>query len=287
MVIFIVLFCIAIGLWKTSQIKSENFLIKTTAPISRIEINNVSNNLVFTRSDTSWLIEKPFQYRANEININEIIEKIQKTKLSHPLSSNTEIYDVFGLNESSATKVSIYSGNTQKPFIEFSVGKEGTEMDSCYLKFAGTNEVFQASGLSPYDFTKSIDEYLDRTIIAIEEQKIESIEIKGKKKSFKISKSSANWFSDNVPLNENKTLSLVNPMLNTLKKLEAEKVIQNKDLTEKLNMEFTVTIKLKEEPSLELAFYRGKDKDNYYLKTSKEKNFTFSLPEWKISAFKK
>lgn len=257
------------------------------ADISKLEIKMPAKSIELAKSEGIWRLEKPFVWKADAGAVKNFCKKLTGAVLSEPLSDNPAVYEIFELNESSAAKISVYVLLKEKPHIVFHSGKRGTEPESVYLRVEDSNNVYQASGISNYDFSKDLNEWLDKTVLSVNRENIKSISVKSTRLNFKIKQSSAVWMFENRALPWDKTASLINPMLDSLARLEADGIIPAMDFTEKTRRELKILINLSDGNTIEMEVMEGADKNLRFLKLAIEKDFIFRMFEWKLSPFRK
>ncbi|MCX7679766.1 MAG: DUF4340 domain-containing protein [Spirochaetes bacterium] len=116
-------------------------------------------------------------FPADEKLVEKMEEKMRDIVISD-VSSQTPYYERFDLTPNSAIHVVVKRGG--EVLRDVYLGKRSDKTNHTYIRVAGRNEVFKASGTFSYDFDKKIDDIRDKTIFEFKSDEIEAFEIQYK-----------------------------------------------------------------------------------------------------------
>ncbi len=131
------------------------------------------------KKEGKWLVGEE-GYPADAKIAEKMEEKIRDLVISD-ISSTAPHYERFELTSESAIHVVVKRGSEVLRDVYF--GKRSSKTNHTYIRLAGRDEVFKASGIFSYDFSKKVDDIRDKTMLDVKSDEIESLEIlyKGKK----------------------------------------------------------------------------------------------------------
>lgn len=131
------------------------------------------------KKEGKWLVGDA-GYPADAKTVEKMEEKLRDLVISD-ISSTSPHYDRFDLTSESAIHVVAKRGGEVLRDVYF--GKRSSKTNHTYIRLSGRNEVFKASGLFNYDFSKKVDDIRDKTMLEVKSDDVEFLEIlyKGKK----------------------------------------------------------------------------------------------------------
>lgn len=160
-----------------------------TKKINQISIKNKDNEILLEKIKDLWFLKTPFEYRADNREIENILDKISNSKLFGPLTDKTEIYDRFEIYPDSAPVI-ILKGDKE---ISFITGKATMDYQGTFIKFTNSKEIFEAKGIFPFDFKKKYEDFIYPKIMESDEKEINRILINYSGKEYSDSKSQEKW----------------------------------------------------------------------------------------------
>lgn len=125
------------------------------------------------KKEGRWLVGEE-GYPADAKTAEKMEEKIRDLVISD-ISSTAPHYDRFELTSESAIHVVVKRGGEVLRDVYF--GKRSSKTNHTYMRLAGRDEVFKASGIFSYDFSKKVDDIRDKTILDVKSDDIEALEL--------------------------------------------------------------------------------------------------------------
>jgi len=165
--------------------------------IKQIKIKDNSNETLLEKKDNKWYLTYPYNYRADDIEIENIINRIATSKLFGPLTRNRELYKRFEIYPETSTYIEIFSDKK----VSFVTGKATSDMSGTFIKFGDNDSIYEAKGIFPFDFKKKSDDLIYKNIMEFKENEINSISVKYNDKELMDSKSDNKWlknYSQNI-----------------------------------------------------------------------------------------
>lgn len=179
--------------------------------VQAIEITKGEEKIVFRRSQAQWVMSEPLSYPADGAALSGLLDQLSKVELSEPLTDNPKKHSLFEVEGPSAVEVRIGEA------LHFFIGKQADRYDSVYLRRAQGPEVLAALGLSRYELGKSSFSWLDKTIVSIPKEGLQSLTVRssGKTASLKFPQ----------VLSSTAAAALLKPLLDGLSPFQADQIV--------------------------------------------------------------
>lgn len=159
-----------------------------TKKINYIELKRTKNEIVLKKINSNWNMEKPYNIKASNTNVESILSKLENTELYGPLTENPEIYSKFEIYPDTSPELTLKSDSEEIILI---LGKNNNDYSGMFIKFKDKKPVYEATGILNFDINKDVYDLLDRKILDISKDEINRIEIEYKEKKYSFSKSQA------------------------------------------------------------------------------------------------
>ncbi len=230
-----------------------------TNKINQIYIKNKDNEILLEKTKDLWFLKTPYEYRADNREIENILDKISNSKLFGPLTDKKEIYDRFEIYPDSAPVITL-KGNKE---ISFITGKATMDYQGTFIKFTNSKEIFEAKGIFPFDFKKKYEDFIYPKIMESDEKELTQILINYSGKEYSDSKSQEKWV-------KSETQSIID----LLKEIRFSKIEKGEKDSQKTNLEIILKSPNGEE---KILFKNGKN----YLSYKNGYKFTIDEPNSK------
>jgi len=263
----------------------------SNSDINKIEVNKNSTSVVLSKEGDKWTIG-PKKYPADTSKIKNMLDVIGKLALT-ALVSQSKSYNRYHLDEGKKIKVKAFDKEHLKR--EFDIGKAAASFRHTFVKIAGDERVFHASGSFRGKFDKTVEDLRDKTVLSFKINEIREIHIsKGKHKTvFNLieppkeikdtEKSEASnpksksikiiWQTADGKIASN---SKMNRLLTTLSDLSCEKYTSGQNKDEWKDPVFTLLLKGSKEYKLSIFEKLNKDSEDYPA-ISSENSYPFVL----------
>ncbi len=167
--------------------------------ITKFVIKNADKGEVtLVKKGDKWELSKPLSAPANQANVRNLIEGIQKIEVSALIAKGTESYKKYELDEAKAVHAQAFNGD-QKVFDAF-FGKSGSRGQMA--RVAGTDAVYAAKGYSSYQWAREIKNWRDNEILKFEDENAVSAEIENANGKFSFTKQDDEWKGAFYPRND-------------------------------------------------------------------------------------
>ncbi|MDO9578319.1 MAG: DUF4340 domain-containing protein [Candidatus Cloacimonadales bacterium] len=195
-VILIVLIAIFIII-KTNN-KTEkiiNFFDVDSMKIARIELSTVKDTLLMAKVNDTWMIEKPLEYTADQIRVENFFKRVLKSETSSlPVSESNDSLQKYELTDSLATMMKLYDANGKVLAAAF-FGKMKGESNTP-VRNENSNKVYRLGENVAYYLKPDLQTWREKTVAKIEEASIEKISILHGDEGFEITRSDSLWMFD-------------------------------------------------------------------------------------------
>jgi uncharacterized membrane protein YciS (DUF1049 family) len=232
-VILIVLIAIFI-ITKTNN-KTEKiigFFDVDSTEIAKIEISSLTDTLVMAKVNEEWQIEKPLEYKADQIRVENFFKKVMKVETSNlPVSESKSSLEKYNLTDSLATLLKL-SDAKGKVLEAVYFGRMKGESNTP-VRHENSNKVYRLGENVSYYVKPDLQSWREKTVSKIEEVSIEKISILHGDEGYEITRSDSLWmFADGANSfgvnNENNSLRQI---FSALKLITSSKFINILDGT--------------------------------------------------------
>lgn len=156
--------------------ETKDFAHLDKGEISKIEVVKNDQVSTFENKEGLWQITKPFDYRADQSLVDDLISKVKDLSLDTVISTNPEKHDKFQVDKKEGSQMNLYN-NDGKKVVSFIIGKMGTDYLHSYLRFPDKDEVYLSKGISKYFIDRDIKEWRDKTILSLNKDDLKEINL--------------------------------------------------------------------------------------------------------------
>ncbi len=146
-----------------------------TAGVDLISIRDAGTFTELKRENDKWVIATDRDFPADPDGVSSILQATARLSGEDVASRKAEKYGRFEVDSATAAEVSI--GASGERIGRFFLGKEGPDRSSQYVRVAGRPEVFRQTGRLKAIFVRAGDAWRDKTILRVESDEIETIEL--------------------------------------------------------------------------------------------------------------
>lgn len=225
--VLIVLACV-FGLteWRQRSTPRENHLFEKANDIRRLVLARSGKSVELVKAGDKWEMLSPVRVEADKQAIEDALEAFSKAVLSEPFSTDPKRHDSFEVTQSSGIHAQAFlQENAETPDLDIFVGKSGADYDSAFLRRAKSDDVYEGRGLSRHKLDKNLAGWASRAVASVQSGRTVSIEVRGDKYSFKLSKKGDGWRLDGGGKLSTATVSsVIQPMLDRLADFKADDV---------------------------------------------------------------
>jgi len=267
---------------KQEDKNGEALITANIREANKIEIIKEGEIQELSKIDNKWVVSSKSGVDADQVAVNEMINKTEEITKGDLASTNPEKKASFEVDES-GVEIKMYSGDSL--ITDFFVGKAGADFNSTYVRLAEEDNVYLTKNYIRMYFDKS--DFRDLAILDFDKEKVAEIKIDQQGKEIVILMKEggawkAEWY-DQFKVDESKVTSL----LSSLSKLTAKDVIVDKNLSDTglTKPETTLTVKMENEEE-EILLVGKKENEIYYVKRPFDDTI-YTVAEYKIKDMQK
>lgn len=132
--------------------------------MDKITISDSATTVTLQKSGSDWLLPELQQLPVDQSRLDDLIEKLEGTKLTWPVASTTSSHERFEVADNKfQRRVSLYQGD--KKLGEFFLGST-PGFKKIHLRREGDTEVYAVT-LSQFDFLASANDWLNKSLIDV------------------------------------------------------------------------------------------------------------------------
>lgn len=144
--------------------------------VSRLQIDRPGEPTVeFARIGGGWRLHLPFDYAAQDQAVQSTLTSLQDLELADIVSTNPDKRSNYQV-DSTGTHVQAWEGDKQ--VMSLIIGKATQDFAHTFVRRDGSNEVYRAVGMLSYTFNKKPDDWRDKTILALNRDEIDRLELR-------------------------------------------------------------------------------------------------------------
>lgn len=232
------------------------------------------------------ILDEDKSFPADAKAVETMLTKIKELKKADIVSTNPDKQNIYQV-DAQGTEVKLYYDDAD-PRYHFFIGKNGPDFFSTFVRLDGQNEVFLVPEYLKSHFDKTPKTWKDRTLIAVEKERLTSLRIeKGDGSVLEFKKTGASW-NITQPQESPADTQKVERLLNSLARYVATdyaEVLDPPDYGfEKPSMKLVVGL----DDGTTKTVLLGKEKDTtgYYAKTE-DRDWVFVVPKYRYTSFDK
>ncbi|MFA6473113.1 MAG: DUF4340 domain-containing protein [Candidatus Latescibacterota bacterium] len=178
----------------------------------KFEIRNPSAELVvLEKKGDSWQIIKPFQYKANQKAIDQLVDALSNIMIDGVISSDVSEQRRFGVDDSTGVNIKAYSGG--KNVLDVILGNFTPEASHNYARMSNSKDITLWRGIFSRAAIRQSDDWRDRTIYSFNEDDITSIKAVEARQTRELAISDSIWvYKENgkaKPVNQSKVKGFI------------------------------------------------------------------------------
>lgn len=145
-----------------------------------------------------WRVVSPVQAPADKIAVDALVSQLQQSKFKHTIEEtpDAEAVKKYGLDKPEFVVEAKAEVGAQKErrTVKLEAGVENTYDGSIYMRRNGESRVYAAEGGVKWALDKSTLELRDKDVLALDEAKVRSIEVKGRANEYVLTQDEKkNW----------------------------------------------------------------------------------------------
>ncbi len=271
---------------------SEKFLNISQSDITKIiygRKNDTSSSKELYLEKLDWKVKSNdgIIIDADVEKVNQLIKALLEARKFTTAAEGKEKFADFGLDNSDALEIQIYSGETVKG--KMTLGNAGGGGSFTHVLWNDSEAIYIVEdSLKPLLGRGADDYFFNKRIspLNLSSGDLLTVSLKSKdlKKGFELEKKDNKWVKN--PSNEEVPNELINPLLNKISSLMADNIIFEKDLPKLDSSNYKLIYSFKEQggnnsKSITLDILGKDSSDSFYLKKDSN-NFIYKIQEYQI-----
>jgi hypothetical protein len=235
--------------------------------IDKIEIKTLLSLVVLEKRGAEWYLAQPINYKANQINVGQILHQLKNLEVKSTVSSKPEKHTVFQVDKT-GTEVKVYEKGIEK--LSFILGKMATSYTESYVRKLNSNDVLLAEGASSYLFNRPVKEWREKTIYTAPKETIKEVRYQYGDTTFSMLLKDSTWFVGKEKVKQ----SIAETIVTSLSNLQADDFI---DTTISPKIMATIIY-----ANVQIRFSLNKLTSKYFVQSSNSSQW-FILETWKAN----
>ncbi len=174
--------------------KKEGVLLELDpAKVSKIELIQGSQKIIFEKKDQLWSMVEPLNVKADKIQIDNIIDEYCRLRYDREVENEARDLSNYGLDKPQI-QLKLYSSGADAPLIEYQIGNQNKFDNSYYLKTNLNSKVVSIAEYKKNYLAKEVQDYRDKKFLTIETQSLKTLSLDREKESFFFEKKNDRWW---------------------------------------------------------------------------------------------
>ncbi len=198
----------ALLFWLQKPAEPSQPLAKLRAgDLSRIELDHNGAHVALEMRAGTWRLTSPVQDDADDSAVDGLSRSLRGLALGSEVSRDPAGYGDYEVNESSATRVRVYSRTSAAPVLDGYIGKTAVG-DSVYFRPDREAAVYLAEGVGSYALRQSAEDLRSKAVLSISAGDLQSLKFTGPD-GFSLTRSSEVWLASGRNLSADQAAELV------------------------------------------------------------------------------
>jgi hypothetical protein len=215
---------------EVKDLRDKRLLTFDQDKLSRIELNAKGKQIEFGRSKDAWQILKPQTYRADGLQVEELVRKLKDAKMD--LATSDEDAKKAASNFASGTPIATVKVTDNSGTQEMQVRKKGDDYYAKSTAAEGVNKVTSDLGTG---VDKSVDDFRNKKLFDFGFTEPSKIEMHDNGKSYLFTKSGDKWMSNGKEMDS----TSVQSFLDKLRDLSSSKFVDSGFTTSAIDLTVT------------------------------------------------
>lgn len=162
----------------TSRVRS--FEKVAVEDVTRVAVSGKGNDVTMEQRGGVWMITAPIEYPANQILVEDLLEKVSELSTVNVVSNNPANHDLYEVGIDTGVLVQLYGGREgNRRLMSMYIGKMTSDFNHTYIRRFTDDDVHTASGLLSGYFNKTLSAWRDRTILSLPVESFELLKVVG------------------------------------------------------------------------------------------------------------
>jgi len=166
-------------------------LLGENAEVKAIEVKRGEALFRYESTGDLWEMKAPYEWRADSTSIKRLLDRLRETRLENVITTDEKSYAGYKLKEpETVIELSMAGGKKEKIL----AGKRGPRYSLIYIRKEGDNRVYLVSSSFMEALPNRRNDFRDRTIVSISEDRIEEVLWKEADRSFHLQRRDDGWY---------------------------------------------------------------------------------------------
>lgn len=139
-----------------------------------------AEKIVLSKDGETWKMKEPALYRANQKNVESLLENLPKLQVKERIAKGTNSYESYDLTDEKALHVTLFAGDDKTG--ELWIGKGGGRGQM--VRVAGHDGVYTLDGYSAFLYSRDSASWRDKSIMELDPEEVATVRIDNEEGSF-------------------------------------------------------------------------------------------------------
>ncbi|HEX6938108.1 MAG TPA: DUF4340 domain-containing protein [Longimicrobiales bacterium] len=237
-----------------------------------IRILSRQDTVELRRDGARWTVAG---YPADSARVARFLEALRDARIGHLASSNAANHARLGVTDSAARVLEITGEDGES--VRLLVGDAGPSYDGTFMRLPGRDEAYLVYGAIRTHVTRDVDDWRDRTIIAVDTAAIRTLELTREGATYALTRGDDGWTLDGAAADED----AVADVLRELVRLEATGFVADTTEEARDRKRFGALVALDADGDTLAALSLAERNASYLIATVPGDSTRFELPRWR------
>ncbi len=183
--------------------------------IDKLSLKNGQEQLVVEREGSGWRLVEPVQAKANAMEISSALQALLTAKQERTIDERPKSLAEYGLEQPAIQLTLTPKGG--KPPVVLMLGEKNPSGFSVYAKWGDQPSVFLVADTLRTRFDRKAADFRDKTLLALEPDKVKQLELVSKGRSMSLSSSGGDTWELTQPIKAKADASAIRQLLWSIK----------------------------------------------------------------------
>jgi len=161
---------------------------------TRLEIlGKDDESILLVRQDGVWKIEDLSGFPADGRKVDDMLGQLRDVRVRRPVVSSGRYHDAFKVAaDENEARIRLWADGQDDPDVDLILGSSPNFRTS-HVRLADEDEVYEASGLSPYDMRPTANTWIEREFVEADPTLVSSLILTNPSGSFELVRGAGGW----------------------------------------------------------------------------------------------
>ncbi len=163
---------------EVKDLRDKAIIAFETNEVKKVEIHSAEHDIVLSKNDTGWTLDKPVSSKADEAQVQTFLSSVQGMRAQDFIEQPLLELKEFGLDPPQLTvSLTLGTDNAQKTIFIGGERSDDTGGKKLYVKRGEADTLFLVGDWVLRDMDKTANDFRDKTVVHFDREKVVKVEV--------------------------------------------------------------------------------------------------------------